>query len=112
MGPLEGKEGKSETMGALPLEELLSLVPLVRVVQAGERSLYWLESSDGRQTPAAGAAALERRLTEQSLAAAAAPARTLFVPETDAAGSAADWDEFDRRLERDARRYDGGMGIY
>lgn len=66
----------------------------------------------GKAFSAAGAAALERRLAEQSLAASAPPARTVFVREADGAGPAAGWDEFDRRVERDARRYDGGVGLY
>lgn len=62
--------------------------------------------------PAGGAAALERRLTERSLSSAPAAARTVFAPEAEPATPAADWEEFDRRVERDARRYDGGMGLY
>lgn len=58
-----------------------------------------------------GAAGLARRLSEAALSEAA-PARTVFAAEMINASPAGDWEEFDRRLERDARRYDGGMGIY
>ena len=59
-----------------------------------------------------GASALERRL---SRSAAPAAAVTRIVERSgqaeDAPGTAA-LDEWDRRLERDARRYDGGMFLY
>lgn len=59
-----------------------------------------------------GAAALERQLSRS--AAPAAPV-TRIVERSgqaeDAPGTAA-LDEWDRRLERDARRYDGGMFLY
>lgn len=58
-----------------------------------------------------GAEGLARRLSQAALAAAA-PVRTAFQSVEDGPPAGTDWEEFDRRLERDARRYDGGLGIY
>lgn len=58
-----------------------------------------------------GAEGLARRLAQAALAAAA-PVRTAFQSVEDGPPAGTDWEEFDRRLERDARRYDGGLGIY
>lgn len=60
----------------------------------------------------AGAEGLSRRLAQASLASAAAPARVVFDGDPGADPAAADWEAFDRLLERDARRYDGGLGPY
>lgn len=69
-------------------------------------------SEAGTVSPSGGAAGLARRLSHAALASAAAPARTVFDSVAEEGTPAADWEEFDRRLERDARRYDGGMGIF
>lgn len=58
-----------------------------------------------------GAAGLARRLAQAALATPPEAARTLFAVEEKSAPSAG-WEEFDRRLERDARRYDGGIELY
>lgn len=60
-----------------------------------------------------GAAGLARRLTQAALAAPPETARTLFAAEPgEKTAPSAGWEEFDRRLERDARRYDGGIELY
>lgn len=69
-------------------------------------------SGEGAAFPSGGAAGLARRLSQAALASAAAPARTVFDAGTEEGPPTADWEEFDRRLERDARRYDGGIGIF
>lgn len=69
-------------------------------------------SEAGTVSPSGGAAGLARRLSHAALASAAAPARTVFDSVAEEGTPAADWEEFDRRLERDARRYDGGIGIF
>lgn len=67
----------------------------------------------GRGTAlAAGAEGLARRLAQMSLAATPAPARVVFDGDAGTDPAAADWEAFDRLLERDARRYDGGLGLY
>lgn len=66
----------------------------------------------GAVPAAGGAAGLARRLARASLASAAAPARAAFDAPEPVPSEGMDWEEFDRRLERDARRYDGGMGMY
>ena len=87
-----------------------------------DRAVEQADALDGGETgqagplPAAdgwtgGAAGLAGRLSQAALSAAA-PARTVFESTEDTASAGADWEEFDRRLERDARRYDGGLGIY
>ena len=61
---------------------------------------------------AAGSAALARRLSDAALAAPPPASRPLFALDSDQLPPSADWDEFDRRLERDARRYDGGVHLF
>lgn len=77
----------------------------------GEAELSALPAQDAAFPLSAGAAGLEQRLSQAALAAAA-PARAVFREEAEGTPPPADWEEFDRRLERDARRYDGGLGMY
>ena len=80
----------------------------------GQPGLSGLSARDAG-VPSGGAAALARRL---SRAAASEPGvvpaarRAVFDEGTRESAPGADWEEFDRRLERDARRYDGGMWVY
>lgn len=60
----------------------------------------------------AGAAGLARRLARTALASAPPPVPDLSGGMVQDAPASDGWAEFDRRLERDARRYDGGMGMY
>ena len=62
--------------------------------------------------PSGGAAALAVRLSQAALASAAPAVRAVFDTVEEAPSPGTDWEEFDRRLERDARRYDGGLGMY
>lgn len=59
-----------------------------------------------------GAAGLAVRLSQAALASAAPAVRAVFDTVEEAPSPGTDWEEFDRRLERDARRYDGGLGMY
>lgn len=77
-----------------------------RTSELPELSAQWpAVSSSG------SAAGLARRLAQAALATPPEAARTLFAVEEKSAPSAG-WEEFDRRLERDARRYDGGIELY
>lgn len=58
------------------------------------------------------AGALERRLARFGSAVPPAAGAVRREQEADGAGEGPDLEELDRRLERDARRYDGGMGLY
>lgn len=72
-------------------------------------------SSASPQWPApsaAGSAALPRRLSDAALAVPPPPAQSFLALDSDQLSPSADWDEFDRRLERDARRYDGGVHLF
>lgn len=65
-----------------------------------------------RGTASAAGEGLARRLARMSLVSAPAPARVLFDGDAGPAPAAGDWEAFDQQLERDARRYDGGLGLY
>lgn len=65
-----------------------------------------------RGTASAAGEGLARRLARISLASTPAPARVLFDGDAGPAPAAGDWEAFDQQLERDARRYDGGLGLY
>lgn len=84
----------------------------------GPAAVRGAESEDGLSVPAerlgqgAGSAAgLVRRLARSAAPPAAVPMAEVRVPEQDGPGG---WDlaELDRRVERDARRYDGGLGMF
>lgn len=77
-------------------------------------ALFGLPGGDAG-LPSGGAAELAGRLSWAALASAAAvpvTRRAVFDEGTREGVPTADWEEFDRRLERDARRYDGGLGVY
>ena len=110
-----GRPRRSGTAGAL-LEQRLQLVR--DALAGGAEGPAPAVSERSAPMPVrrtdltAGAEGLSRRLAQVSLASAAAPARVVFDGGPGADPAAADWEAFDRLLERDARRYDGGLGPY
>lgn len=85
---------------------------LERLAQRTDSAIGGAEGPARRTDLPAGAEGLARRLAQASLATAAAPARVVFDGDSGPAPAAVDWEAFDRQLERDARRYDGGLGLY
>lgn len=85
---------------------------LERLAQRTDSAIGGAEGPARRTDLPAGAEGLARRLAQASLATAAAPARVVFDGDSGTAPAAVDWEAFDRQLERDARRYDGGLGLY
>lgn len=116
MGPgVVGRPRRTETTGEL-LEQRLASTP--DALAGGEEgpAPALSESTElppvRRTAPSVRAEGLTRRLAQASLASAAAPARVVFDGDSGADPAAADWEAFDRLLERDARRYDGGLRPY
>lgn len=85
---------------------------LDRLAQGTGSAIGGAEGPARRTDFPGGAEGLARRLAQASLATAAAPARVVFDGDSGTAPAAVDWEAFDRQLERDARRYDGGLVLY
>lgn len=78
----------------------------------GQRTAAELSAALRENGGTGGAASLLRRLRAASLPEGLSARRAEVFREESVRAPEADWEEFDRRLERDARRYDGGMGIF
>lgn len=114
LSPAEERAGASAALAQTPAEETPRRGADTSGPEGGRGGSGAAGLSDAlRESGGAGGAAssLLRRL--RAAAPEALPARRAAVfQEEPVSAPEADWEAFDRRLERDARRYDGGLEPY